>query len=173
MAVNKNISVYDNYVNPPEFALLQKKLMGIDFDWYYCDQIVREGGNKDHNFQFIHMFYDLLGTRSKELNYVVPVINQLDPIAIHRIKANCLPWTENIKVSGLHTDINEKRMLESTPMTAILYINTNDGYTLFEDGTKIDSVANRICIFPYYLKHSGTTCTNANRRIALNINYVR
>ena len=119
------------------------------------------------------MFYDLLGTRSKELNYVVPVINQLDPIAIHRIKANCLPWTENIKVSGLHTDINEKRMLESTPMTAILYINTNDGYTVFEDGTKIDSVANRICIFPYYLKHSGTTCTNANRRIALNINYVR
>ena len=75
--------------------------------------------------------------------------------------------------TGSNGDINEKRMLESTPMTAILYINTNDGYTVFEDGTKIDSVANRICIFPYYLKHSGTTCTNANRRIALNINYVR
>ena len=57
--------------------------------------------------------------------------------------------------------------------TGIYYVNTNDGYTVFEDGTKIDSVANRICIFPYYLKHSGTTCTNANRRIALNINYVR
>jgi len=170
--LNKEIQVYDNFVNPPEFALLQKKLMGIDFDWYYCNQIIQTD-RKEFNFQFIHIFYDLMMRVSREITVIMPVIKQLDPIAIHRIKANCLPWTEKIKVSGLHTDINESRMLESTPMTAILYINTCDGYTIFEDDTKVYSKANRVCIFPYYLKHSGTTCTNANRRIALNINYVR
>ena len=74
---------------------------------------------------------------------------------------------------GFHQDVSERRLLESEPKTAIFYINTNDGYTVFEDGTKINSVANRICIFPHWMKHSGTTCTNTNRRIALNLNFVR
>ena len=169
---NKNIKVYDNYVNPPDFASLQSEILSPIFEWTYCDQVVRDNP-QDNNFQFVHLFFNMSFQVSNKISYILPVIKQLDPVAIHRIKANCLTKTDNIQISGMHTDINEKRMLESEPMVAILYINSNDGYTLFEDGTKVHSLANRICIFPYWMKHSGTTCTNANRRIALNINYVR
>lgn len=169
---NKEIQVYDNYVNPPEFAMLQKEVLSEHFPWTYNDQIIRES-QKDNNFQFVHLLFTMLGQESEYFKFIVPVIQQLNPIAIHRAKFNCITRTDDIKVSGLHTDINEARMLESEPKTAILYINSNNGYTFFEDGTKVNSVANRICIFPYWMKHSSTSCTNQNRRIALNINYVR
>ena len=55
--------------------------------------------------------------------------------------------------------------------TGILYLNTNNGYTLFEDGTKIESVANRFISFPSAMSHKGTTCSDENKRIILNFNY--
>ena len=54
---------------------------------------------------------------------------------------------------------------------ALLFLNTNDGYTKFEDGTKVESIANRMVIFPTNIKHTGTTCTDQQSRIVLNINW--
>ena len=56
--------------------------------------------------------------------------------------------------------------------TAIYYINTCDGYTLFEDGTKVESVTNRLLKFPSNMKHTGTSCTDRDRRILINFNYL-
>ena len=57
-------------------------------------------------------------------------------------------------------------------MTGIYYVNSNDGYTEFkESGTKVESVANRMVTFPSQTLHSGTSCTNATRRIAINFVY--
>ena len=55
--------------------------------------------------------------------------------------------------------------------TSIYYVNSNDGYTEFKDGTIIESVENRLVIFPSDMRHTGTTCTNAKNRIVVNINY--
>ena len=56
--------------------------------------------------------------------------------------------------------------------TAILYMNTNDGYTEFESGEIVESVANRVVIFSGTKMHRGTTCTDAKRRVVMNINYI-
>ena len=55
--------------------------------------------------------------------------------------------------------------------TSIFYVNTNNGYTLFEDGTKVESVANRMLTFPTNMKHTGTSCTDSQTRIVINFNY--
>ena len=55
--------------------------------------------------------------------------------------------------------------------TAILYINTNNGYTKFKKGGKVKSVANRMLIFDSQLEHAGVTCTDALRRVVVNFNY--
>ena len=47
----------------------------------------------------------------------------------------------------------------------------NDGYTYFEDGKKIKSVENRLTKFDNITYHSGTTCTDNNKRVVININY--
>ena len=55
--------------------------------------------------------------------------------------------------------------------TAIYYVNTNNGYTEFEDGSRVESIENRLVTFPSYMKHTGTTCTDQKRRIVINFNY--
>ena len=67
-----------------------------------------------------------------------------------------------------HTDFAN----HDTYTTAIFYLNTNNGYTLFEDGTKVESVANRFVTFPNGLRHTGTSTTNASFRMVINFNYV-
>jgi hypothetical protein len=43
---------------------------------------------------------------------------------------------------------------------------------LFEDGTKVDSVANRMVVFDGTTKHTGSTHTDGDRfRFVLNINF--
>ena len=41
-----------------------------------------------------------------------------------------------------------------------------------EDGTKIDSIANRILLFDSSKKHCSTTTTNTFARINININFI-
>ena len=55
--------------------------------------------------------------------------------------------------------------------TSIFYVNTNNGYTKFEDGTKVESVANRMVTFPTNMKHTGTSCTDEKMRIVINFTY--
>jgi hypothetical protein len=57
--------------------------------------------------------------------------------------------------------------------TAILYINTNNGYTEFEDGTIVESVANRLVAFPANIRHRGVSQTDEETRILINFNYLR
>ena len=57
-------------------------------------------------------------------------------------------------------------------LTSIFYMNTNNGCTVFEDGTEIKSVANRVVTFPRSTKHAGTTCSDENVRILINFNYI-
>ena len=61
--------------------------------------------------------------------------------------------------------------MNSDCLISIFYINTNNGYTYFETGEKIKSVENRLITFDNKLKHYGTTSTNTQTRIVLNLCY--
>jgi hypothetical protein len=54
---------------------------------------------------------------------------------------------------------------------AIFSINTNNGGTILKDGTKIDSVENRILFFNPSEEHDSENCTDEKTRINININY--
>ena len=43
---------------------------------------------------------------------------------------------------------------------------------ILEDGTKVDSVANRLLLFNSSLNHNSSTTTNAKGRYNININYI-
>ena len=89
---------------------------------------------------------------------------------IVRAKFNLLYRTEKIQEHGMHIDI-EKPADKSK--TAVLYLNTNNGYTKFESGEKITSVANRLVLFDATMPHAGTTnsCKQPYRAV-LNLNYI-
>ena len=54
---------------------------------------------------------------------------------------------------------------------AFFNVNTNDGYTFFEDHEPVPSIANRMILFRRDSKHGGTSTTNTDRRIGINFNY--
>ena len=51
-------------------------------------------------------------------------------------------------------------------------MNTNNGYTEFENGTTVESEENRMVVFPAEMKHRGTSCTDKKIRVVINFNYL-
>ena len=51
--------------------------------------------------------------------------------------------------------------------------DSNNGYTYFEDGQKVQSQENRAVIFSGDLLHAGTSCTDTDLRVVLNIDYCK
>ena len=88
---------------------------------------------------------------------------------VDKFKVNCNYKTLEQNTGWFHTDYEDDRKNDMT--TSILYINTNNGGTKFEDGTFVNSVSNRMVIFDCSLKHAPVSCTDNNRRIVVNINY--
>ena len=56
--------------------------------------------------------------------------------------------------------------------TSILYMNTNNGYTEFQNGAIVESIENRMVVFPAEMKHRGTSCTDEKIRVVINFNYL-
>jgi hypothetical protein len=132
-----------------------------------------------NNLQFSHMFYKNYGPQSNFGSLISPLLDILKPLAIVRIKLNITPPTEKIYQYLLHYDMTDKLSWKEEfvkpydqCLNAIYYLNTNDGYTIFEDGYKVPSVENRLAIFSNTLKHAGTTCTNTYWRGVINFCFI-
>ena len=164
--------VYKDFLKKEDFETLKSTMMDNRFDWHLTDIIGKRKSSytKENykNCQFTHNFYSLYGHHISPFFYLLdPFISKLKPKAIVRIKANLLPRTDTKIVHGMHTDTD----FEST--TAVFYVNTNNGETVFENGKRFKSEENTLITFSSQLQHSGTTntCENANR-IVLNLNYL-
>jgi hypothetical protein len=154
----------DNYLSPRHFQTMTDVIFGEDIPWYYMDCI--DYFDDVDKFQFTHAFFD------KELGGILSNYFDLfniieDPL---RINAKLITRTSEIKVNRFHTDIAENERGMGAYTTSVLYMNTCDGYTELEDGTKVESVANRLFSFPEKMEHRGTSCTDKKCRVVININ---
>ena len=162
------MKVIDDFLSPQDFKLTQQYFLGSEFTWYYSDSIAKRKQGLDQ-FQFSHTFFNI--SKPSLTNYspfLQPILTKLNAKYIFRIKANLRPRTTQGVLSEYHTD------MELNQQTAIFYLNTNNGYTKFQDNTLEDvpSVANRLLTFYGGLKHCGSSCTDSNNRVVLNINYI-
>ena len=154
--------VIDNFLCDYDFKSFTHILMGNNFPWYYNDDICYENDGK---FQFTHTFYNHNdGTKSYYYSLLDACQNKLGVKKLVRIKANLNPRTLFHKKAGYHIDFKDI-------MTAVYYVNTNNGWTKFKKGGRVKSVANRVVIFDSNLEHSGVTCTDEKRRMVINFNY--
>ena len=96
---------------------------------------------------------------------LIPLFKKLEAKVLIRVKANLFPNTHILHEHPMHIDY------DFFHSAAILSLNTCDGYTKLKDGTKIDSIANRVLFFDASEEHSSTTTTNVPARINIGINY--
>ena len=127
---------------------------------------------------------------SKYQSILRPLLDSINPRYWLRIKANMTSVTPKNQLSGWHNDMNkskkgkgEKSILEhnmfpyTSSQTMIFYLNTNDGYTLIqnkelEKADKVDSIENRLVLFPNDTYHTGASSTDTKTRVVLNLNFV-
>ena len=83
-----------------------------------------------------------------------------------RIKINAYPYTNVVKEHKKHIDYSYEHI------GAVFSLNTCDGYTKFSDGTKVESVANRIVFFDASKHHQSSTTSNAKLRYNINFNFL-
>ena len=159
------VKVVDNFLPEYQFKQIQDMLIEKDpiFPWYYNDDICYENDGK---FQFTHTFYNHNdGTKSYYYSLLDACQNKLGVKKLVRIKANLNTRTLFHRKTGWHYDFEDMT-------TSILYLNTNNGWTAIKGYGKVENVANRMVIFDSNLQHSGVTCTDKNRRVVINFNYV-
>ena len=164
------MKIEDDFLKQEDFDKIQKLMLEPEgFPWFYADKIVFE--DDVDKFQFIHAFYNNHIPMSLFIHELDSIITIIQPFSIVKIRAKLLTRTSEIIESTFHVDIPllEENLKQWT--TSIFYMGTNNGYTKFEDGTKVESVANRMVTFPADMKHLGTSCTDENIRVVINFNY--
>ena len=173
--MGNNLQVIDNFLPVDVHKHIKEYLIGNspNFPWYFnnnksADNVLMSDDSLN-NFQFVHTFYDTCRVTSHEYdNIVLPILKVLNPLALIRVKANLTPITASLEKYGWHVDIN----CNSKHLSAVYYVNSNNGKTIFKDDLEIESVENRIVIFNSSLMHSGTSCTDSKVRCIININYI-
>tara|TARA_B100000131_G_scaffold115726_1_gene112717 strand:+ start:622 stop:1104 length:483 start_codon:yes stop_codon:yes gene_type:complete len=158
------MNVYDDFLPTHEFKVIHDCLTSLQFDWHYLNGLVKDDDPKG-SFQFVHGFFDPdTSCTCPYFNVFDSTLNKLGVKSLKRVKANLTTRCNEPLYSSFHIDY-------PNITTAILYLNTNNGYTEFESGEKVNSVGNRIVVFDSNLKHRTVTCTDQKTRIVINFNY--
>ncbi len=164
--MDSQIQIFDNFLNETDFNKLEKLLLAPDnFPYYFTNYKVIVGDNFP---QFTHKFYNDNNINSNFYNELNCILEKINPISLIKIKANLQIKDTMVRKTKMHQDFQNPL---DNQKTGIFYMNTNNGKTIFEDGEEIDSLANRMVIFPASKLHAGTTHTDVNYRCVINFNW--
>ena len=172
---NNKLRILDDVLDDDNFARLENVLLqgAENFQWSITNHVTGrpDENNSDlWNWQGVHHFYknDVPCSEQWEMircSLLIPMMKNLKGRTLIRAKANLYPWTNELQVHDWHCDYDFPHY------GAIFCMNTCDGYTKFEDGTKVESVANRLVLFDASKPHCSTNTTNQPRRVNINFNY--
>jgi hypothetical protein len=172
--------IYDNFLDEENFLNLKNTMLILNFPWFYSEKTISsyienpafyrddKSFAKSGDYQFTHNFYIDHQVNSTFFYLVDPLIKKINPKAIVKIKANLTNKTDRSMVFGFHVDQQDA---PSNLKTAVYYVNTTNGPTLFEDGTEIESLENRLVVFDTNLVHSAVSQTDEKARIVINLNF--
>ena len=142
-------------------------LESTEFPYFYADGV---GTPDDHSdFYFLHRLFhtdnDMPVCSPMFVKILSPILGRLKFNYLMRTKVNLYTKKSEFIQTKMHVD-------NTIPHMVGLYsVNTNNGYTLFEDGTKIESIENQMVIFDGSKKHCSVSQTDTNVRSNININF--
>ena len=176
------IKIYDNFLSKDEWQSVHHFFFRAEDEaihWRWSPSIT--GGkmpiDKESGQFTAGFYYTDEGPRNyKDWDKITPILNGIwytepekNDLSWLRVKANLNPRRcDHDQLGAYHQDF----AIENAT-TAIFYLNTNNGWTQFEDGTKVESVENRLVTFPATTHHVGFSCTDESVRIVLNLNYIK
>ena len=171
-----DLKIIDNFLTDNDFNLLVSNTVGRNDGHQVQFRVVSNVENfgaieENWSWYMINMLYST-DTPQNEIcgkiyEMFVPKFKKLANFkTMIRIKINAYPYTNVVKEHKEHIDFNYEHI------GAVFSLNTCDGYTKFSDGTKDESVANRIVLFDASKYHQSTTTSNAKLRYNINFNFL-
>ena len=163
-----NIKVIDNFLEKEEFDLIKDRIISNKFPVYYSPHVsLKHEEEHPKHLNFFHYLYWKHTPQSTVFSTVYDnLISKFDVKALIRCKVNCYPRTDEHIRHNFHTDVDYSHS------AVIFSLNTCNGWTEFEDGTRVESVANRALIFDASKLHASVTCTDQKCRWNIIFNYL-
>ena len=172
-----DLKIIDNFLDENEFNILVNNTIsrsdGHQTQFRVVSNVENFGSDSEDywSWYMIHMIYANDIPQSEIYDDIckmfIPRFLQVANFrTMIRIKINAYPYTNVVKEHKKHIDF------DFSNIGAIFSLNTCDGYTKFSDGTKVESIANRIVFFDASKKHQSTTTSNTKLRYNINFNFL-
>ena len=164
--------VIENFAPDDLYNHINEVISKNFFPWYFQTEVATDIENTFDDFYFTHTFfgdgtYNVYGPNSEYFDsMIIPLCRKLIKSDIHLIRAKANLFTRrdtNVKY-GVHVDYDYDHT------TWVYSVDTNNGYTEFDDGTIIPSVANQLLIFDGKIPHRSVGQTDTKSRININVN---
>jgi hypothetical protein len=159
-------TIQDNYLNETDYKNIKNVMLGGDFSWHFFDTVASFNDQRKFHFFWTHVFFvQNAGVTSPLFKILNPILKKIKFKALIRVKANLYSNQGKIEEHQKHVDYPFKHK------AALFSLNTCNGFTTLNDGTKIKSVGNRMLFFDPSIPHHSSTCTDASVRANINFNY--
>jgi hypothetical protein len=165
------MNIYKDFLPNSKFKEIESYLMSDQIPWFYSPGVVHVPGEYSQ-FTFTFVREGKINCTEEQIKILKPVVDKLKVKILYRIKANLLTKTEKIVEHGYHTDYEKNTHQCNNGSTAILYVNTCNGYTKFKNNKKVMSKKNKLVKFNTSVAHTGSSCTDEERRVVINFNYL-
>ena len=148
-----------------EHENIENKFISNNFPWFYS----AHQSSTDNNSYLFHHFYSNNQITSNFYYLILPIIEIIKPVSLINIRANLVINRNKVIKSAYHYDKFNNNALDH--QTLIYYVNTNNGYTEFENKNKVNCIANSMIIFKANNKHRGCSQTDSDYKSVININF--
>ena len=168
----KKVQIFNNFLDQEVFLEIKKFIMSPRCQWRYVNYIAhKDGRDNDNDGYFVHSFKDCHPQtfvdrypESPHFPLIVKILDKIKYRNILRIRSSLYPRRDVQKPDPFHIDYDFPHKV------CIFYVNTNNGYTMFENGEKIPSVENQLATFDGNEKHCSVVQTDTSARYIVNIN---
>ncbi len=170
--MSKKVQIFNNFLDQEVFLEIKKFIMSPRCQWRYVNYIAhKDGRDNDNDGYFVHSFKDCHPQtfedrfpESPHFPLIAKILDKIQYQNILRIRSSLYPRRDVQKPDPFHIDYNFPHRV------CIFYVNTNNGYTMFENGEKIPSVENQLATFDGSEKHCSVVQTDTPARYIVNIN---
>ena len=180
------MKVIDDFLKPDDTLGIANHLNNVEFPWYFNPYInyPEDSGEEStkHEFQFVHNLYILnrgipdSSNNNYDNRFAMNVLKTfknsgMGITSFIRVKAKLTTQTKKHYHPQYHEDLDVFTEAGLPYKSAIYYVNTNNGYTKFENGDKVGCVRNRLIIFDGKERYTSVSCTDEKRKVVINLNF--
>jgi len=163
------MQVTEDFLQEEYYDHLNEIITSTQFPWMFQKRVANIGEDPEedlNHYYFVHSLFFQNKIESPLYDDFLYLFQSLNVQFLHRARVLMFVNQGEQYIHDRHVDHT------TNCKTALIYMNTNDGFTDFETGERVESVKNRLLLFDGSVPHSSSTPTNTKERLLLSVTYI-